>query len=768
MPDWRRELNDKQYEAVTSPDGPLLILAGAGSGKTRALTYRIAYLIEERGVSPYHILAITFTNKAAQAMKERVAGLLPGASGDVWVATFHSTCARILRREAAAAGLSPDYAIYDTSDQRELVKDILAELRWDVKKFPPGALLATISQAKNDLVGPEEYAARAALRPGDAWAERTARVYRIYQRRLEQNQALDFDDLLARAARLFEECPDVLAKYQSRFRYILVDEYQDTNHAQYCLVMALAKEHGNLTVVGDDDQSIYAFRGADTRNILEFERDWPQARVVKLEQNYRSTVTILEAANSLVGHNDYRKTKRLWTENPEGEPIRYYQATDQRDEAVYVALNLSALRQQGIGLGSSVVLYRTNAQSRLLEEALGHFGLPYQIVGGVRFYDRKEIKDIVAYMRLVLNPADAVSLQRIVNVPKRGVGPATWAKIMELAQREGITPVEAMGRAGEISGVAARTRRELADLAALLTELHAGRETAMPDAVLAVLLQRTGLVAELAAEGTIEANGRLENLDEFQRLAVEHAGAAEDPGLRGFLERIALVSDVDSMEETPDRVVLMTVHTAKGLEFENVFLVGLDEGIFPHQRSLGSQSELEEERRLCYVAITRAERRLSLSSASMRLGFGGEVETLRPSRFLGELPKNLLQVVRRDGSAAGRDFARRWAAGDAGGLAEQGLGRRDKPSVSWREDDQASREVFSAVAAGTAQRAPGRAAAAPVLVDLRPGERVRHPKWGEGTVVAVQGQGEGAEITVAFPELGIKRLMAAYARLERL
>ncbi len=765
MPDWRRELNDKQYEAVTSPDGPLLILAGAGSGKTRALTYRIAYLIEERGVSPYHILAITFTNKAAQEMKERVAGLLPEISGDVWVATFHSTCARILRREADAAGIAQDFAIYDTADQRELVKEILAELRWDSKKFPPGALLATISEAKNNLVGPEEYASRAALRPGDAWAERTARVYRMYQGRLDRNQALDFDDLLGRAVRLFEECPDVLAKYQNRFRHILVDEYQDTNHVQTRLVKALAREHGNLTVVGDDDQSIYAFRGADTRNILEFERDWPNARIVKLEQNYRSTVTILEAANSLVGHNDFRKTKRLWTENPDGEPIRYYQATDQRDEAVYVAMNLAALRREGTGLGCSVVLYRTNAQSRLVEEALTHFGLPYQIVGGLRFFDRKEIKDAVAYMRLVLNPADSVSLQRVINVPKRGVGPATWAKLMDLAEREGITPVAAMGRAGEIGGVAARTKQELADLAALLAELYVGRDEARPDSVLAVLLDRTGLAAEVAAEGTNEAQSRLENLDEFMRLAVEHTQDPVDPSLRGFMERVALVSDVDSMEETPDRVVLMTVHTAKGLEFENVFVVGLDEGIFPHQRSFGSQAELEEERRLCYVAITRAERRLWLSSASTRLGFGGEAETLRPSRFLGELPGNLIRVVGRDGAAEGRDYARRWAAGGGGGHDGPAFGRRGRPAVSWSEANRASREVLSAV--GSADT--GRPKEVLSTADLpQPGERVKHPKWGEGTVVSVKGQGGDAEITVAFPELGIKRLLAGYARLKRL
>jgi DNA helicase-2/ATP-dependent DNA helicase PcrA len=748
LPDWRQELNDRQFEAVTHPGGPLLILAGAGSGKTRALTYRIAYLIYELGVSPYEILAITFTNKAAQEMKQRVRGLLPDVGEGIWVATFHSTCARILRREAAAAGLNPDFAIYDTSDQRQLVKDILSELRWEPKKFAPQAFLATISQAKNELIGPDRFAAQAAMRPGDAWAERVARVYRMYQRRLAQNNALDFDDLLAKAVELFEGNEDVLARYQERFRHILVDEYQDTNHAQYRLVKALATRHRNLTVVGDDDQSIYAFRGADTRNILEYERDWPEAKVVKLEQNYRSTVTILEAANSLVGHNDYRKVKRLWTQNPEGEPLRYYQATDQRDEAVHVALQLARMRDEGVSLGDSVVLYRTNAQSRLVEEALGRMGLPYQIVGGLRFYDRKEIKDIVAYLRLVVNPADGVSLQRVINEPKRGVGPVTWTKLVELAERDSITPVAAMARAGELGGVAARTRQELAELALLLDDLHQHREALGPARALATLLQRTGYRAALVDERTIEAQGRLDNLDEFERLASEHEQEAEDPSLIAFLERVALVADIDSLDDAPDRVVLMTVHTAKGLEFGSVFVIGLDEGIFPHQRSLGLQTELEEERRLCYVAMTRAQQRLFLSSASARVGFGGQAEPLRPSRFLGEVPTNLVRVSSPGGMTGGRELIRQ-SAGGAGG-------RR----VTWQEADRIGKAVVQAAPPGPTKIAEG---------DLpRAGERVRHAKWGEGTVIAVKGSGADAEITVAFPDLGIKRLMAGYARLERL
>jgi len=771
LPEWHDELNDRQLEAVTYKDGPLLILAGAGSGKTRALTYRIAHLIYERGVAPYQILAITFTNKAAAEMKERVGQLLGLDAPEVWVSTFHSTCARILRREAAHVGYGRDFAIYDTADQRELVRDILAELRWDAKKFPPPAFLAAISTAKNELLRPEEFARRAAARSGDAWAERTARVFRSYQRQLERNNAMDFDDLIANVVRLFEEHPDVLAAYQRRFLHVLVDEYQDTNHAQYRLVRALAAAHRNITVVGDDDQSIYAFRGADTRNILEFERDYPDAHVVKLEQNYRSTVTVLQAANSLVGHNDMRKPKELWTENEQGEPLRYYQATDQRDEAAHLAYSLAGLRQQGEALGDCVVLYRTNAQSRLVEEALTHFGLPYQVVGGLRFYDRKEIKDLIAYMRLVLNPADAVSLHRVINVPRRGVGPATWARLVQLSEDEALPILDAMGRmAQEGTGLPGPTRQALRDLSAVIGELRAASETARPDDVLEALLESTGYRRELEQENTMEAAGRLDNLDELARLAGEHAVGAEDPSLRGFLEQVALVSDIDSMDdEATDRVVLMTMHTAKGLEFDNVFLIGLDETVFPHERSFGTKREIEEERRLCYVALTRARRRLFLSSATMRIGFRGESEPLMPSRFLAELPPHLVQVIGRGGRAAGHlgsaQLARQMAAGGA-------IGRRARPVVSWQDAAAAGQMAADAVTVARGAGAPrATGPAAMTEQDLPgPGEKVRHSKWGEGTVVSVAKRPDPAdsEITVAFPGLGIKRLVAGFARLEKL
>ena len=787
------QLNEMQREAVTYGDGPLLILAGAGSGKTRALTHRIAYLIHERGVDPRSILAITFTNKAAGEMRERVAALLGAGAVEVWVATFHATCARILRREADLVGRTSDFAIYDTGDQRQMVRDILTGFGWDAKRFPPPAFLRAISDAKNEMCGPEEYGRRAAGRPGDAWAERVARVYRAYQRRLEENNAFDFDDLILRVVETFEGHDEVLARYQSRFRHILVDEYQDTNHAQYRLVRALAAAHRNLTVVGDDDQSIYAFRGADTRNILEFEREYPDAHVVKLEQNYRSTVTVLEAANNLVRHNRLRKGKRLWTGNDQGDRIRYYQATDQRDEAAYVGYSLNARRAAGELLGGCVVLYRTNAQSRPLEEALMHLGLPYQIVGSVRFYERQEIKDLLAYMRLVANPADAVSLQRIINVPRRGAGPATWAKVAERAAAEGLPVVEAMGRlaaagvgggvggggSGGSGGLTRSCRAALGELAELLRELGAARDRVGPDQVLAALLERTGYEAELVADGTPEARARLENLDELRRLAAEFARAAPELGLRGFLDQMALVSDADTLTEAEDRVVLMTVHTAKGLEFDHVYLVGLDEGLFPHQRSLESGNDLEEERRLCYVALTRAKVGLHLSSSASRIGFGGEREPMRPSRFLGELPRELIEVVGRDGAPERQELYRSMTAD--GGRGRRPLGRGGV-TVRWR--DAAAAGELAARQRGLAAGALGGGgggkvampgpAPAPAVVDAadlpRPADRVRHPRWGEGVVIAVKGDGEPAEaeITVAFPDLGIKRLIAGYARLEKL
>lgn len=751
------QLNAPQLQAVTHGDGPLLVLAGAGSGKTRALTYRIAYLIKERGVAPWHILAITFTNKAAGEMRDRVAALVPELSRDIWVATFHSTCARILRREAALAGRRPDFAIFDTADQRAVVRRILEDLRWDQNKFPPPAFLAAISAAKNELVGPEEFAARSGGQRGDFWAQRTARVYRAYEAELDRNNALDFDDLLGYAVRLFEEYPDVLARYQDRFRYILVDEYQDTNHAQYRLVSALAAKYRNLCVVGDDDQSIYAFRGADPRNILEFERDYPDAVVVKLEQNYRSTTTLLEAANSLVRHNFRRKHKHLWTENGVGQLIGLYQAESQKDEAAFVCRTLAALqRETGEPLRGSAVLYRTNAQSRPLEDVLMAAGIPYQLVGGVRFYERKEIKDVLAYLRVVVNPADTISLERIINVPRRGVGPATWDRLMRVSAEEGVPAAEILIRAGGLPGVAAKTREELVRLGLLLAELREGLEGGRPQDYVNAVCERTGYAEALLAEGTREAGERLENLDELRRLAAEFdRGGHGEAGLAAFLEHVALLGDIDEYDEGMDRLTLMTVHSAKGLEFDTVFVVGLDEGVFPHIRSLSDAAAVEEERRLCYVAITRARRRLFVSCVGRRTTYDGQPELLSPSRFLRELPSRLLcNISRPSGWSGGGADPVRLVAGGA---------------------DPLSRRPAAGVGGGVGgggREAPARPRAWALRVSgegdtYREGERVRHAKFGDGTVVRVLGTGPEAELTVAFPGLGLKRLLAGLARLEK-
>jgi len=748
------DLNTPQREAVTHGEGPLLILAGAGSGKTRALTYRIAYLIYERGVAPWSILAITFTNKAAGEMKARVAALVPDLAERIWVATFHSTCAKILRREAPVAERSRDFAIYDDADQLAVLRRILSGLRWDQQRFPPQAFRHMIGSAKNELLGPEEYYRWAAERRGDFWADRTAQVYRAYERELVTNNAFDFDDLVGKTVELFESRPDVLARYQDRFEYILVDEYQDTNHAQYRLVNALASRHRNLSVVGDDDQSIYTFRGADPRNILEFERDYPDAKVIKLEQNYRSTVTVLQAANSVVSHNERRKHKELWTENAVGERLGFYQAMSQRDEAQFVCRTVLELRErEGLRLGECAVLYRTNAQSRPVEEVLIDAGVPYQIVGGLRFFERKEIKDATCYLRLVLNPADTVSLERVVNVPRRGVGKVTWERILAEAAGRGMPAGEALATAGEWAGVPGRTREELVGLGELISELHGAVDRLPPQDLVQAVLERSGYLAELRAEGTDEAAARIENLEELYRQALEHAEYGEEPGLGGFMERVALVSDIDEFEGQTDKVVLMTVHSAKGLEFETVFLIGLDDGVFPHQRSLSEPDGLEEERRLCYVAMTRAMSRLYLSSMGRRAGYGGQAEPVAPSRFLREIPANLLRVIPG-------------ASGWTGDVTRRG-GRR-RAAATWSRGQ----------AAGGQGQAPGGPQAGSqtglppkrrLKADEVPaaGEKVRHPKFGRGTVVAVKGAGGDAEITVWFPDLGMKRLLAGYARLER-
>lgn len=744
------QLNPAQREAVLHTEGPVLILAGAGSGKTRALTYRIAHLILDCGVDPLRILAITFTNKAAGEMKERVAALVGPVARAMWVSTFHSMCVRILRREIDALGYDRNFVIYDEADQTTLVKQAIKELNWDEKRYPAGSALAAISGAKNKLLDPEAFNRQAR----DYYSDRIAQIYRLYQKKLAANNALDFDDLIMLTVRLFRERPDVLAQYQERFRYIHVDEYQDTNHSQYLLVSLLAQKHRNLCVVGDDDQSIYTWRGADIRNILEFERDYPDAKVVKLEQNYRSTKRILAAANHIVRNNASRKEKALWTENEEGDPLIAFEALDERDEAEFVAGEVERLLRAGLSCRDIAVLYRTNAQSRVFEDSFMRHGLPYRIVGGVKFYERKEIKDILAYLRLLIDPADSVSFARAVNVPRRGIGPATVQRLLDYAGAYGVTPCDAIAACSEIEGITGRARRELIAFGEALANWRAESASLPVHELLWKIVEGSGYLAELQAERTDEAQMRIDNLKEFYNVAVDFDKASDDKTLAAFLSTVSLVTDLDSVDEAADAVILMTLHSAKGLEFPVVFLAGLEEGVFPHARAIADDRGIEEERRLCYVGVTRARRRLYLTWAASRTTFGSVTRGV-PSRFLSEIPPELVR-----GSLPGRAAARpereyHFADDDGGGGRPLGSRRRESPvppraAISWAE-------------AGTprAQEPAGTAA------DFRPGDRVSHQKFGLGTVVAVRGSGGEAVLKVAFAGIGIKELVAKYAGLRR-
>jgi len=622
---WWREmeilakLNPEQRKAVVHVDGPLLILAGAGSGKTRVITHRIAYLIKEVGVAPWNILAITFTNKAANEMKERVERLVGMEDAkDIWVSTYHAACVRILRKDIDKLGYNRNFVIVDTRDQLALIEECLKELDLDSKRYPARSLLETISNAKNKMVDARMFRENA----GSYFEMIVSKVYTLYQQKLFNNNAVDFDDLLTLTNHLFHEYPDVLAFYQRKFQYILVDEYQDTNHAQYCLVNLLAKEHRNLCVVGDDDQSIYRWRGADLQNILQFENDYPEATVIKLEQNYRSTQSILEAANQIIRYNRGRKDKKLWTKNPRGENVFCYRAIDERDEAWFVAGEI--LRNRNIrSFRDYAVLYRTNAQSRVLEEVFMQRGIPYRVVGGLRFYERKEIKDIIAYLRLIENPADILSFKRIINTPKRGIGPATIDKIVNYARQENKPILTAIANPENIPGLTKQAKNKLQGFVNIMQELAAEKEQLEISLLLEKVLTKTNYVEELKQENTAETQARLENIKEFFTVIQEfEENNNEDKSLASFLENVALVTDIEETKDQADVVTMMTLHAAKGLEFPVVFMVGMEEGIFPHLRSLESEEEMEEERRLCYVGITRAKEKLFLTHANHRMLYG--------------------------------------------------------------------------------------------------------------------------------------------------
>jgi DNA helicase-2/ATP-dependent DNA helicase PcrA len=709
------ELNPAQREAVLATEGPLLVVAGAGSGKTRVLTYRVAHLINACGVKPSEILAITFTNRAAGEMRSRLETLLGAASRRIWIMTFHAACGRILRREIPRLGYRSSFTIYDQPDQIRLVKLCLEELERDPKRFVPRGIHAQISNAKNQLVGPEEYASRVS-----SFYDRTvADVYELYQRRLFAASALDFDDLLYLTVEVFERFPEALERWQKAFRYLLVDEYQDTNHAQYRLLQLLGGKHRNVFAVGDPDQSIYAFRGADIRNILEFERDFGEARTVALEQNYRSTNSVLEAANGLIQHNRERKEKRLWSELGEGEPVRAVEVTDEHSEARFVAASIAGLIDEGFSGAEIAVFYRTNAQSRVLEDVLVRQEIPYQVIGGPRFYERAEIKDLVAYLQLIDNPRDEVSLLRIANRPRRGIGQTTLARLQNFADAQGISLWEALGRAEE-AGVGTASLRALEGFRTLIQSLSsAAQELEVPELVERVL-ERSGYLESLQAERTVEAMGRVENLEELVGVAREYQAQADEPSLDEFLQQISLFSDQDALAEERADVTLMTLHNAKGLEFRAVFVIGLEEGIFPHARSIEEQG-VEEERRLCYVGMTRAMERLVMTHAAARSLYGRHSYNL-PSRFLDELPE-------------------RW------------IRRERLRADSWSE--------ASAMATELAQYAP-RAD----LPELQTGDSVRHSTLGEGVVIGIE---RGGVITVRFASDGSeRRLMLEYAPLEKI
>jgi DNA helicase-2/ATP-dependent DNA helicase PcrA len=727
-------MNPAQKEAIQCTEGPLLILAGAGSGKTRVLTHRIAYLLD-RGIAPWRILAITFTNKAAAEMKERVVNIVGSRAKDIWISTFHAFCVRILRMDIEKLGLAKNFVIFDAADQGVLIKNCLKELNLDDKHYPPQAVLANISSGKNRLLTPAEF-----RREADGFfQEKVADIYDLYQKRLRENNAVDFDDLLMLTVALLRDHAEIRRKYQEQFQYILVDEYQDTNHTQYRLIQLLAERHRNICCVGDADQSIYKWRGADISNILDFAEDYPQAQTILLEQNYRSTQNILHAANAVIQHNRGRKPKKLWTDNPEGDLLTYYNAQDESDEAYFVAKEIIRLVQGDYcHYRDMAVLYRTNAQSRIFEETFMRLGIPYVIVGGTKFYERKEIKDMMAYLRVIANPADAVALQRIINVPRRGIGDTTIGKLNAVAQQSGITLYQVLQQGEEIPGLTARARNPLGEFTRLLDRLIASRDMMTVTALIELVQAETGYIRQLEEERTIEAQGRIENLKELLSVSQDFMKNSEDKSLDAFLSQVALVSDLDTAEDAANAVTLMTLHSAKGLEFPVVFLAGLEEGIFPHARTLLAEDEVEEERRLCYVGITRAEQKLFVTHAWRRTLFGN-TQFNPPSRFLRELPDDLLDKP--------QEAQQKTAVNPA-------AQKRPAASATLRINQplQSAKPDSSSAAAATGMA-------------FKPGEKVRHSKWGEGTIVMVTDKGNDTELKVAFPAEGIKTLMAKYAPL---
>ena len=780
MQDVLEGLNDKQYEAVINTEGPCLVIAGAGSGKTKVLTHKIAYLIGNKGVKPWNILAITFTNKAANEMKERIANIVGDDAKDIWMGTFHSICVRILRKFIDRIGFDSSFIIFDTSDQKTLVKGCLKDLAIDDKLFNDRVVLSEISNAKNEMLDPDQYAVRA---NGDFRKEKIATVYELYQKRLKENNAVDFDDIINYAIKILEENPDILEYYSNKFQYVLVDEYQDTNKSQFTLVTMLASRNGNITVVGDNDQGIYSFRGADISNILNFERDFPGTKIIKLEQNYRCTGNILKAANAVIKNNEVKYKKELWTQNEEGNLPKVYQADNEYDEATYIVEQIEHLkREEYYKYSDFAVLYRMNTQSRAIEDILRRENIPYKIVGGLKFYERKEIKDTIAYLRLIQNGNDNLSLKRIINEPKRGIGKTSLDKVEQIAEASGNSMYEVIKKADEfgLNRVFLNSR----EFVNVIEELKSKKDELSVSELIKLTLKKTGYTKALEAENTIEAENRIANLDELLTVAIEFEEEFAENSLSEFLEGITLSSDLDNMEEQEDSVTLMTLHSAKGLEFPVVFLVGMEEGIFPGYQSMMDPQELEEERRLCYVGITRAKENLFLTCSKQRTVFGST--SYNPvSRFLNEIPEELLEGYQEafgepdnNKNQMFKDSNYSWTYGSRDNRNSNGNNNGNSSiktyKINEKEPAMSASNKNSGFAFRTAESFLNSLGKKSTMntnkqVDLskyEAGVRVFHKKFGEGTINMVEPEGEDLKVDINFDKAGHKRLMAKYANLE--
>ena len=770
MQDILKGLNDKQYEAVVNTEGPCLVIAGAGSGKTKVLTHKIAYLIGEKQVKPWNILAITFTNKATNEMKERIGNLVGDVAADIWMGTFHSICVRILRRFIDRIGFDSSFIIFDTSDQRTLVKACIKSIGLDDKMFTDRSVLSEISNAKNEMLEPDQYTVRA---NGDFRKEKIALVYEMYQKRLKENNAIDFDDIINYTIKILMENPDILEYYSDKFHYVLVDEYQDTNKAQFTLVTMLASKNGNITVVGDNDQGIYSFRGADISNILNFERDFPGTKIIKLEQNYRCTGNILKAANAVIKNNEVTYKKELWTENEVGNLPAVYSAKNEYDEGTYIAQQIEHLRREEYYKYSDfAILYRMNTQSRAIEEILRRESIPYKIIGGLKFYERKEIKDIISYLRLIQNPSDNLSLKRIINEPKRGIGKTSLDKIEELSINSGVPMYEIIKNAEQygLNRVFLSSR----EFVNAIEELRAKKDDIKISDLIKETLKKSGYTQALENENTIEAENRIENLDEFLTVAIEFEDESADNKLSDFLEGITLSSDIDNMEEAEETVTLMTLHSAKGLEFPVVFLVGMEEGIFPGYKSIGEPKELEEERRLCYVGITRAKEHLFLTCSKQRTIFGS-TSCNQVSRFLREIPSDLLDGYddalgekQENNSNIFGDSKYSWIYGskDNGNIKTYKIDKNE-PKVAAASSSTNTNGFMFRTAESFLNNLTKKSSGANVdLSKYKEGVRIYHKKFGEGVISNVEPEGDDLKVDIQFDKVGHKRLMAKFANLE--